>query len=200
MSLSWPHKNHRRLIEAFVLLAHEGLTPSLVVTVPKTMDPDLYHWLDRVREKEGVQVTNLGAVDYSKVGTVYQSIRALIFPSLIESFALPLLEAQAFGLPILAPEKDYVRDVVVPRETFDPESPRSIMRAIKRFLQNPEKPASIHSARDLLKQLYVLGNLDEQDHSTSQFTDKISRSGERFQTRRCSLVNKSCAQKSREKE
>ena len=200
VSLSWRHKNHRRLIEAFVLLANEGLTPSLVVTVPENMDPDLYRWLDQVREKKGVQVTNLGAVDYWKVGTIYQSIRALIFPSLIESFALPLLEAQSFGLPILAPEKDYVRDVVVPRETFDPESPRSIMRAIKRFLDNPEQPASLYSASEFLKQLYGLENHHGQDNHTSQFIDRLSRSGGRFQIVGSSFVNNSCTPKSSGKE
>ena len=180
VSLPWQHKNHRRLLEAFVLLAREGLTPSLVVTVPEKMDPELYHLLEHIQEKEGVQVTNLSAVDYSKVGKVYQSIRALIFPSLIESFALPLLEAQSFGLPILAPEKDYVRDVVVPQETFDAESPRSILRAIKRFLNSPEKPAYIHPASELLKQLSDLGNPCQQDNGIPHHSDTASRPRDQF--------------------
>ena len=52
-----------------------------------------------------------------------------------ESFGLPLLEAKFLGLPILASELDYVRDVVEPTETFDPESPVSISRAVQRFLK-----------------------------------------------------------------
>lgn len=154
VSLPWAHKNHRRLIEAFVLLAREGLYPSLVVTVPEAMDAGLYRLINQVRERDQVNVTNLGLVEYRDIGRVYQACGALIFPSLIESFALPLLEAQAFGLPILAPERDYVRDVVVPCETFDPESPRSMMRAMKRFLGNSEPPTSVFPARHVLEVLY----------------------------------------------
>ena len=45
-----------------------------------------------------------------------------------------LLEARALGVPVLAPERDYVRDVCEPRQTFDPASPRSIADAVRRFL------------------------------------------------------------------
>lgn len=157
VSLPWAHKNHRRLVEAFILLAREGLTPSLVVTVPEHMDRNLYQWLEEVKETEGVRITNLGSVDYQDIKQVYRSINALIFPSLTESFALPLLEARAFGLPILASERDYVRDVVAPRETFDPESSRSMMRAMKRYLGNPDLPDVVLPASQMLGALSRLG-------------------------------------------
>jgi len=60
--------------------------------------------------------------------------RALIFPSLVESFGLPLIEAGVLNVPIIASEKDFVRDVCVPSQTFDPSSPRSISQAVIRFL------------------------------------------------------------------
>ena len=60
--------------------------------------------------------------------------KALIFPSLAESFGLPLVEAQEFNKPILASELDFVRDVCSPVDTFDPKSSLSIARAVKRFL------------------------------------------------------------------
>jgi glycosyltransferase involved in cell wall biosynthesis len=157
VSLPWGHKNHRRLIEAFILLAKEGLTPSLVMTVPERMDPDLYQWMKQARETEGVNLTNLEEVEYRSIGEIYQSLGALIFPSLIESFALPLLEAKAYGVPILAPERDYVRDVVSPCQTFDPESPRSMMRAVRRYLEKPEEPESVQPATQFLAELFRLG-------------------------------------------
>ncbi len=59
---------------------------------------------------------------------------ALIFPSKTESLGLPLIEAASAGLPIIASELDFVRDVCVPNETFDPYSSTSISRAVKRLL------------------------------------------------------------------
>ena len=63
----------------------------------------------------------------------YKVSGALIFPSLRESFGLPLVEATKLKVPILASELDFVYDVCQPAETFDPKSPRSIARAVKRF-------------------------------------------------------------------
>jgi glycosyltransferase involved in cell wall biosynthesis len=153
VSLPWPHKNHRRLIEAFVLLAQTGLTPSLAVTVPDSMDAELAGWIARVSERHRLHVANLGEVPHADVPALYRSMRALIFPSLSESFALPLLEARAAGVPVLAPERDYVRDVIEPVETFDPESPRSIMRAVLRFLGKAQPPPVVPGPELLLRTL-----------------------------------------------
>lgn len=150
LSLPWPHKNHRRLLEAFVLLAEQGLTPSLALTVPAAMDARLARYIEEVKRDGGVRVTNLGALPHEGIAEFYRSIGALIFPSLSESFALPLLEASALNVPIIAAERDYVRDVAVPRETFDPESPRSIMRAVLRFLGSPDKPPGVPRSSEFL--------------------------------------------------
>jgi glycosyltransferase involved in cell wall biosynthesis len=150
LSLPWPHKNHRRLLEAFVLLAEQGLAPSLALTVPEAMDARLARYIEEVKRDRGVRVTNLGVLPYEGIAEFYRSIGALIFPSLSESFALPLLEAGALNVPIIAAERDYVRDVAVPRETFDPESPRSIMRAVLRFLGSPDKPPGVPRSSEFL--------------------------------------------------
>jgi glycosyltransferase involved in cell wall biosynthesis len=80
-------------------------------------------------------------------------MKALIFPSLSETLALPILEARSLGLPILAAERDYVRDVVDPNETFDPESAHSIMRAVLRFLGKAEAPVTVASPEAFLSRL-----------------------------------------------
>ncbi|MEY8216185.1 MAG: glycosyltransferase, partial [Colwellia sp.] len=69
------------------------------------------------------------------VNRLYEASKALVFPSLRESFGLPLIEASSAGLPIIASELDFVRDVSCPVQTFDPSSPVSIARAIARFLE-----------------------------------------------------------------
>ena len=64
---------------------------------------------------------------------------------------MPLIKASKIGLPIIAVEKDYVRDVCAPKETFDPQSPLSISRAIKRFLNIHDPQISQCDASKLLK-------------------------------------------------
>lgn len=129
------HKNHRRLFAAWRMLAAQGVLPSLAVTLHPE-DRDL-HVQMRDMVAEGIKVYDLGELSRAQVAAAYQQSGALIFPSYAESFGLPLIEAQAVGLPIVAPELDYVRDVCEPVTTFDPLSPRSISRAVLRFLDIP---------------------------------------------------------------
>lgn len=135
-----PHKNHRALVDAWVLLAAEGLLPSLALTLDPTAFPELATWIGDQAAAHGLRITLTGHLTPAGVAQAYQSSNALIYPSLVESFGLPLLEARAHGLPVLAAERDYVRDVIVPTETFDPMSPRSICRAVKRHLGRAEPP------------------------------------------------------------
>jgi glycosyltransferase involved in cell wall biosynthesis len=132
-----PHKNHARLLKAWELLASEGIRPSLTLTLGPR-DQELAEKVSTLAECQGVKIHNSGHLGHNEVLLLYASARALIFPSLGESFGLPLIEARQTGLPILAPELDYVRDVCEPVQTFDPYSPTSIARAVRRFMQQTE--------------------------------------------------------------
>jgi glycosyltransferase involved in cell wall biosynthesis len=53
-----------------------------------------------------------GKISYERVLSFYKSCNLLFFPSYIETFGLPLIEAASFGMPILAAEMDYAREVM----------------------------------------------------------------------------------------
>lgn len=139
------HKNHLRLFEAWQLLAKDGLKPSLAITLHPERDAGLKQRLAIMTEDDDLNIHDLGQVSHSSVLSEYQNSHALMFASYAESFGIPLLEAQAAGLPIIAAEADFVRDVCRPVETFNPFSSVSIANAVKRFLdveQNPIVPIS----------------------------------------------------------
>lgn len=129
-----PHKNHRQLIEAWCLLAEENIHPRLVLTVDKNAFPALCCWIDEKTQIHNLAVHNLGNVSPEAMAEIYAKAEALIYPSTFESLGLPLIEAQQAGIPILASELDYVRDVADPVQTFNPESAISIAKAVKRFM------------------------------------------------------------------
>lgn len=147
------HKNHENLLSAWRLLAESGLKPSLALTVDALSHPVLARKISEQSDHYGLNIVNLGKVASADMSALYQVSSALIFPSKIESFGLPLLEARQMGLPVLAPELDYVRDVIQPVETFDPNSPVSIARAVRRFLGNPEPSVHIRSAEEFLAEV-----------------------------------------------
>ncbi len=126
------HKNHATLLRAWRILASEGPAPRLHLTIsPSELDALLAGLA--IRRDELASVVALGTLPRAAVMERLQASSALIFPSMAETFGLPLLEATALNVPILAAERDFVRDVAQPRETFDPTSARSIARAVVRF-------------------------------------------------------------------
>lgn len=148
-----PHKNHRCLIDAWILLAQESYYPSLSLTVDAAAFPDLCNWIELQARIHHLQIENKGALPHSRLAELYSCSGALIYPSTLESFGLPLIEAKNAGLAILAGELDFVRDVVVPEQTFDPTSAVSIARAVKRFKCIEEQALTIVDARTFVDSL-----------------------------------------------
>ena len=54
------------------------------------------------------------------------------------------------GIPIVASELNYVRDVCQPQETFNPHEPLSIARAMQRFLGLQRPSIEVLSAKQFL--------------------------------------------------
>lgn len=147
------HKNHAMLISAWAMLADEGMFPSLALTLSERISPDLARHIEAERAAKGLHIHNLGVLPHDQLVDLYRDSKALIYPSGFESFGLPLIEAKLAGLPVLAPELDYVRDVLDPTESFDPRSPISISRAVKRFLKERQSTFKPVDAKNFLDHL-----------------------------------------------
>ena len=146
------HKNHRTLLAAWQLLAQDGFHPSLALTL-SPRDGALKRELEALVIESRLRIKDLGQMPHENVLSLYATAKAMIFPSTSESFGLPLVEAMHAGLPILASELDYVRDVCSPVQTFDPTSPVSIARAVKRFLAVPEPALQLLSPQEFWREL-----------------------------------------------
>lgn len=144
------HKNHATLIRAWVLLAEEGIFPSLALTLSGSNSSELVQHIGVMCMTKGLRIHTLGVLPHDQLLALYRESKALIYPSGFESFGLPLVEAKMAGLPVLAPELDYVRDIVNPVESFDPSSPISIARAVKRFLNEKHSTFKLVDAQSFL--------------------------------------------------
>jgi glycosyltransferase involved in cell wall biosynthesis len=145
-----PHKNHRKLIEAWSLMSKSEVRPFLKLTVDQANFGDLCKWMDEEIKKNDLNVKNLGSLSHEQVRALYAEADALIYPSQFESFGLPLIEARIAGLPVLASELDFVRDVLDPEQSFDPASAISIARAVERFMGVEENPLPLVEAEIFL--------------------------------------------------
>lgn len=157
------HKNHRRLLQAWALLADDGLFPTLALTLHPARDRLLRKEVETTSRRHSLQISDLGQLPHQDLLQLYNRAGALLFPSLSESFGIPLLEATDAGLPIIAGELDYVRDVCVPIQTFDARSPKSIARAVKRFLGVNTESLDLLSA-----QVFVQSIIARSDDNSSR--------------------------------
>lgn len=143
------HKNHKTLIDAWVLLAKEEIFPLLIVTIDLRFT-ELLKSLELAKNQYNIKFKNLGLISREAVLEQLASSEVMIFPSLCESFGLPLLEARENNIQIIAGELDFVRDILDPIETFDPASALSISRAIKRYLKISEEHITINSTSSFI--------------------------------------------------
>ena len=144
------HKNHKNLIEAWKILALKGIKCSLTLTIDEIIYPVITKHINEAIEQYGLNIKNVGNLDAIELSLLYQTSQVLIYPSFVESLGLPLLEASDYGLEILAPEMDYIRDIIIPAQTFDPSSAKSISRAVERCLGLPNKLEKIIPTKDFL--------------------------------------------------
>jgi len=144
------HKNHKILVDAWSLLSIEGLFPTLALTLDQGDAAELLEHINNECKLYKLNINNLGRLKHHKLIKLYRECGALIYASDFESFGLPIIEARNAGLDIIAPELDYVRDVLDPIETFDPSSAMSISRAIKRYMKVKMVPFKIITADEFI--------------------------------------------------
>lgn len=141
VSSDYPHKNHKNLIGAWCLLSKDNIYPKLVLTIDK--NTSLHNSIVKKVEKYGLNIDIFSNLERKNIIYLYKQSTALIFPSFFESYGLPLVEANHHKLPVIASELDFVRDILDPVETFDPNSAKSISRSVKRFLKIKEDKTEI---------------------------------------------------------
>jgi glycosyltransferase involved in cell wall biosynthesis len=144
VSEAHPHKNHRALLAAWRLLLARGLRPGLHLTVTSAY-PEVLAEI-KALQSAGARITNHG---YAPPAPIYAQCGYQIYPSLVESFGLGLIEAADAQCAVLAADRPYVRAVVEPHAFFDPYSPEAIADLVARCAGQPA-PASVPKAQDEL--------------------------------------------------
>ena len=123
-----PRKNLPRLLDAFEGLARDE-DVELVLVGPRG-------WNEELRERAGVRM--LGFVPAEDLGPIYAGAEVFAFPSLMEGFGFPVVEAMAQGTPVVTSlgtsTEELGRDAAI---LVDPHDAGAIRRGIERLLREP---------------------------------------------------------------
>jgi len=134
------HKNHQRLINAMDIASNRLDRPlHLYLTLA---DNKFQSFVKRnFRNKSKLVIKNLGVLKQDMLYEKYSELGYLIYPSLYESFGLPLIEASQLDCVVLASDLPYVKEVISNFYSFDPIDINDISLAIEKVIysENPNK-------------------------------------------------------------
>jgi glycosyltransferase involved in cell wall biosynthesis len=141
----WPHKNHRRLVDAFAEFQarHPASDLCLLCTgAPTSASDNLTAYADE--HLDAGSFAFAGFVPEQEFVSMLRSSHAMIFPSLYEGFGLPVLEAMAAGRPVLCSSSTCLPEVVGDAALlFDPFDSSAIADAIERLDAEPDLVARL---------------------------------------------------------
>lgn len=141
-------KNLHVLIDAFGRVAPH--LPGVVLHIAgRVVDADYHADLQRQISVAGLgeRVTFLGHCDVERLRELYRACALFVFPSTVETFGNPLLEAMACGAPVLCSNTTAIPEVAGDAAAyFSPTDPQELADQIRRLLADDGARARLSAA------------------------------------------------------
>ena len=134
-----PHKNVEGLLKAYQILVHDGRgeTPPLVLVGGFSADGVLARRAAAMGL--GGRVRCLGHVERGELAALFRGALLFLYPTLYEGFGLPVLEAMACGVPVVAGDIPAVREVAGDAvERVNPRDVVALANTVRRLLDQAE--------------------------------------------------------------
>jgi glycosyltransferase involved in cell wall biosynthesis len=108
---AYPHKNLNKLVDAFDIYSNKFDAHIQLVLVGN--NDYFYHKLQQhIYNKKIKNIIILDTINDEFLGELYNRALLFVFPSLYEGFGLPPLEAQFFGVPVLASDHECMKEIL----------------------------------------------------------------------------------------
>jgi glycosyltransferase involved in cell wall biosynthesis len=132
VSSLWPYKNCDGLLRAWAL-ARAGLPGRQLVVVGPGRDQKYTSGLHALADQLGISgdVVFTGGIPLEETVPFYRAAEVFVYPSLNETFGLPILEAMACGCPVVTSDTSAMPETAGGAAILaDPADPASVARAI----------------------------------------------------------------------
>ena len=141
-----PRKNHIAAVRAVSRLRREGLLDGLVLVGAEDFGGPAFR--DAVAA-DGLAdcVVHLPRVSLAELQAIFRHASVMLYLSLAEGFGLPVLEAMAMGVPLVATNRTAVPEVCGDAALLvDPEAPEAVHSSAQRLLADPALAESLRAA------------------------------------------------------
>jgi glycosyltransferase involved in cell wall biosynthesis len=136
-----PHKNPHRALEGYAAFAaqFDRSTVARLRLVGLSGSAQEFR-----RRADCLQIADLVDIEpylsESQLQDLYRRSRAVLFPSLVEGFGIPVLEAMASGTPVITSNTASLPEVGGPAAAyFDPTDVAAMAAALKQVLSDPDR-------------------------------------------------------------
>jgi glycosyltransferase involved in cell wall biosynthesis len=136
-AITYPHKNHRVLLDAFAIVAARSPGVRLVLTGGEgAAEAEVRRRIDEP-DLRG-RVVRTGRIPRARLEALYRSAAAVVVPSRYEGFGLPVLEAMARGCPVIVAAAGSLPEVSRSEDLVDPDDVEAWSAAMERVLTESE--------------------------------------------------------------
>jgi glycosyltransferase involved in cell wall biosynthesis len=160
-SAAW-YKNRKAVYKAFRNATEKlpNLNLKLILVGPKPQDGELDAGLSDWFQANPNALICLNDICENSLGKLYKHARCLVFPSHIEGFGWPPLEAAVYGCPVITTCTGAISDLLGKYPHYiDADVQTSIDQAVLQALQSPDQknvPISLPSHDDCRERYYDL--------------------------------------------
>jgi glycosyltransferase involved in cell wall biosynthesis len=149
-----PRKNLGGLLAAFDALETEI---ELVLVGPPGWSQDVDQLLARLPDAKRSRVRRLGWVPRSDLGPLYAGADVFCFPSLLEGFGFPVVEAMAQGTPVVTSTGTSTEELVADGAglAVDPRDTGAIAAALESVLSDPALAEGLAAAGPVRARTYT---------------------------------------------
>lgn len=160
---AYPHKNLNTLIEAFVEINKHNPEIHLVLAGKK----DVFY--ERLNEFIKLQKSVLDKIKIipnpsdTDISNLYKKAKMYVFPSRIEGFGLPALEAMQFNVPVASSDTGALREILQDAAIFfSPTNKKDIAKTINELLNNTNLQNSLIKKGNNRTQMFSWSKTAEQ--------------------------------------
>lgn len=133
-----PRKNHKVIIEAYEKkLAKLGIDVVFVGNVGWEMDALVDRMKSNPKWEKGLYL--FSGINDATLNYLYQNAYMVAFPSYIEGFGLPTIEALISGIPVACSDIPVMREVGGEyADYFHPDNANALVEIVEKYVQQPE--------------------------------------------------------------